>query len=186
MKFLPQQIEEFAQKYFAAEARAESHTNHGLIFRTIDKKNLARECKLLLDSGIVENLHQLTTDLSHYNPRFEPSTHTTRLRSFAALVGIKYPLHKRWGADKPGSKALASVVHRTPAHGFDIRAELGSSFSKALVNGMTLSTIQNHATEVLVDCHNKVQVGKATTGLQELMRNTGMSASQIAQIAHAL
>jgi hypothetical protein len=51
---------------------------------------------------------------------------------------------------------------------------------------MSLNAIQNYAKEVLVDCHHKVQVSKATTGLQELMRNTGMTASQIAQLAHAL
>lgn len=178
---LPQQIEEFAQKYFAAQARAEVHSNHGLIFRTIDKKNLARDCKVLLDSGVVENLWQLTADLTRFDSSYAPGTHGNRLRNFAALVGIKFPNGNRATAVAP-----ASVVHRTPAHGFDIRVELGNSFSKALVSGMPLSTIQAHAKEVLVDCHNKVQVGKATDALQELMRNTGMSASQIAQLAQAL
>jgi hypothetical protein len=189
---LPQPINEFAQKYFAAESRASySHDGRRLSFRTVDKKALARECKVLLESGAVEHLHQLSTDLTSYNPTNPPETHTYRLNAFAEVVGIKYPRYKRPSASKAEPKASslatpAQVVHRAPAHGFDIREELGASFSKALVNGMTLSTIQAHAKEVLVDCHYKVQVGKATTGLQELMRNTGMTASQIAQIAHRL
>ena len=180
---LPQPIKEFAQKYFSAESRASGNVCRGVVFRTIDKKSLARECKVLLESGAVEHLNQLAIDLSTYQPGNPPSCHTYRLNAFAEVAGITYPRYKRPAAPKTASTVL---VHRSPSHGFDIRAELGASFAKALGNGMTLSTIQAHAKEVLVDCHYKVQVDKATTGLQELIRNTGISATQIAQIAHRL
>lgn len=183
---LPQPIKEFAQKYFAAESRAEVSHGNRLSFRTVDKKALARECKVLLDSGIVDNLNQLSHDLTSYNPSNPPESHTYRLNAFADVLGIKYPRYKRSTAPTVAQPvAVAPLVHRAPPR-FDIRAELGASFAKALDNGMTLNTLQTYAKEVLLDSHHKVQVGKATSVLQELMLNTGMTASQIAQIANRL
>lgn len=184
---LPRQIEEFAEKYFAAEERASDYQGAGRSFRVVDQKMLARECKLLLESGVVENMHQLTLDLSHYKPGVHPASHNTRLRNFAKCAGITYPRYE-W---QPKVKAApAPVVHRAPTHytapAQGIRAELTESFAKWLSSGVSLSALQAEAQEALVASNHKIQVGKVTNGLQDLMRTTGMTPGQLADIARNL
>ncbi|MNI57220.1 hypothetical protein D3C73_1122700 [compost metagenome] len=149
------------------------------MFRPVDKKALARECKVLLESGIVDHMRQLSIDLSNYKEGTPPATHVSRLNNFAKEIGLVYGPRKVVREEIRRPVVLATGP-------FDFRAELSTSFSKALRTGMPMATLMSHAQEVLVDCNYQVQAAKATTGLQELMRDTGMSASQIAQIAHAL
>lgn len=174
----PAQISEFALKYFAAESRAAKGVRRGLAFRTVDKKAIARECKVLLESGIADNVAQLAEDLSNFKPGNPPSCHIYRLTAFAEVAGVTYPRSKRpsptWLHDKPQVKT------------FDIRKELGASFQKALVSGMTMKTILGHANEVLIEANNEAQAGTVKLGLQALMRNTGLTAGQIADIAQGL
>lgn len=181
MSKIPSQIQEFAEKYFAAESRADI-CNSGKVFRAVDKKMIARECKFLLDSGVSENIRQLSQDLSNYKRGLLPSGHITRLYAFARYAGVVY------GPSKHPRQPAAStqVVHRAPSPAFDIRAALTSSFSTALSSGMSLHVLQSHAREALVDSNRQIQVSKATAGLQDLMRNTGMTASQIVDIATSL
>lgn len=183
MTKLPVAVETFAQKYFAAEARGLPRRGFGTTFRTKDKLILAAECKALLDSGAVDTLNQLSQDLEDYtdgdgHPRV---THTYRLNAFAKVAGIEYPMRAMAPAE-----ATPMVVHRTHAPAFGIRAELSESFAKWLEKGMSLSAIQAEAQEVLVACNHKVQVGKVTSNLQDLMRSTGMTAGQLADIARSL
>lgn len=181
MSKIPSQIQEFAEKYFAAEARADI-CNSGKVFRAIDKKMIARECKFLLASGASENIRQLSQDLSNYKRGLLPSGHITRLYAFARYAGVVYGPSKH--PHQPA--APAQVVRRAPSPAFDIRADLTASFSTALGNGMSLKALQSHARAALLDSNRQIQVSKVTAGLQDLMRNTGMNASQIAAIATSL
>lgn len=187
MTKLPVAVETFAQKYFAAEARGLPRRGFGTTFRTKDKLILAAECKALLDSGAVDTLNQLSQDLEDYtdgdgHPRV---THTYRLNAFAKLAGIEYPMRPM-----ERSAATPAVVHRAPTHYAvptqGIRAELAESFAKWLSSGMSLSALQAEAQEALVASNHKVQVGKVTTSLQDLMRTTGMTPGQLADIARSL
>lgn len=187
MTKLPVEIENFAKKYFAAEARAVHREDFGLSFHEKDKRTLAHECKAILASGIIGSMNKLSQVLEDYGNGHRV-THTYRLHAFAKAAGIKYPSIRE--VQEAAEKARKAVVHRTPTHStapaLSIRAELSASFQKWLSSGMTLASIQAEAQQVLVDCNHKLQVGKVTTGLHELMRNTGLTPNQLADIARSL
>lgn len=181
---LPQPIKEFAQKYFVAQDRAVVVPKYGTQFLKKDRKELARECKFLLESGGVENLHQLSIDLHSVRPTLTPGAHRGRLERFAKQYNIKFG--KAPKEAKVASKAQAPVLRKTAEVTTGIRAELSMSFQKWLAQGMSLNAIQAEAQEVLLDVNGKAQEARATSTLQDLMRNTGMTATQLAQIAGRL
>lgn len=181
---LPQPIKEFAQKYYIANDRATVMPNYGLQFQKKDRKELARECKFLLESGGVENLHQLAMDLHSVRPDLTPGAHRGRLERFAKQCNIKFGKAPKEARQvrvvAPVAVTLPSLAPKS------IRAELSMSFQKWLSQGMSLNTIQAEAQEVLLDVNGKVQEARATSTLQELIRTTGMTPSQISQLADRL
>lgn len=165
---LPVEVERFADQYFAAEKRGEK-TAIGVNFRKVDQKALALSCKALFETGAVENMNQLALDLLRKRPGQVKGTHAMRLNLFAKRSGVSY-------------KFSRAYVPRS----FDLKAALSQSIQKALQAGITLPVIKSQATEVIQEHTHRVLVTTATTRLQDLMRDTGLTREQLAKIAVTL
>lgn len=172
------EITEFAKHYFASEARAKAGRARGLCFRSIDKKELARECSQMLSSGSIDSITHLAHELESLSG-VSNRTHLTRLREFARTAGITYPSGRTTKCFPPVARAATSKVS-------DIRRELGNSFTKALRSGVTLINLQKQVNEVLLDCNKQQQESKVTDHLKNLMNSTGLTSSQLAEIANRL
>lgn len=179
MTKLPHQIEQFAQKYFAAQDIAGVTSGWGKSFRPVDKKALARECKVLLESGAVENLWQLANDLSRYKPGFQAITHVGRLNAFARHSNVVYGRYKAPHEAKP---AQPKVVATIPGPRFNPRPSLATAFIGALESGLTVKELSEHAQEALVFANRQVQKGRIATSLEELIRSSGLSRREVADI----
>lgn len=178
---LPKKIEDFAKRYFAAQDLAVTRVGEGKFFRPVDKKELARECKLLLESGESENLWQLAQDLRAYRPDYQAITHVNRLNAFARHANVVYGPRKIQAEARPQA-AAPKIVATIPTQAFSPRASLATAFIQALENGMSVKDLENHAQEVLVFANRQVQKGKIATSLEELIRSSGLSRREVAEI----
>lgn len=169
---LPVEVEQFAKDYFAAEARATLHPGDQKRFRPVDQKHLARNCKVLLDSGVVENMNQLTKDLVAYQDGNDHSTHHSRLKTFAKRSGITLTKQPRITYKRPGLK-----VERIP---FNLKSVLHSSFHEALRSGFTLTTLEEQVKEVFEEHSTRV---KQETRIQAIITKFGLSREQIVQLS---
>lgn len=181
MTKLPHKIEQFAQQYFAAQDRAESFGRTGKSFRSVDKKALARECKVLLESGECEHLWQLAQDLSEYQPGYQAITHVGRLNAFADHANVTYGRCKI-PAEAPVKRDVVAIRVDYPEMTYSPRSDLALTFCKALENGMSVKELENHAQEVLVFANRQVQKGKIATSLDELIRSSGLTRREVADI----
>lgn len=182
---LPMEVQEFAKDYFAAEDRAAA-TNKGRVFRTVDQKSLALKCKALLESGAVENMYQLSKDLTSYRAGNSPHTHTVRLNKFTSQSGVVLSVQKTYATAQVATKAKppAVAVVTTPQLSVsDLRKALDSSITKALNAGMSLRDIQEQAMGALSE---QTKLATATSRLQSLMRETGLSTTQLAEVVATL
>lgn len=171
---LPVEVERFAQEYFAAESRAASYSGGRKSFRSIDKKNLARSCKALFETGAIESMFQLTKDLANYKPGYSAAGHTARLASFAQTCGITYrkttPVQVK--KPKPEPKPL-----------FNLKAALHSNFHEALRSGFSLKVLQDQVTEVFEEHSAREQ---KESRVSALVRETGLSRVDLIKIANAM
>lgn len=181
MTKLPQQIEQFAQQYFAAQDRADSFGRTGKSFRSVDKKALARECKVLLESGACEHLWQLAQDLSAYKPGYQAITHVGRLNAFADHANVTYGRCPT-PAVAPVKRDVVAMRVDFPKMTYNPRSDIALTFCKALENGMSVKDLESHAQEALVFANRQVQKGKIASSLDELIRTSGLSRREVADI----
>ena len=178
---LPAEVQKFADFYFLCEDRAVQGIGK-VKFRKVDKGDLARSVKVLLETEQVESMDQLCKDLSAYRQGISYTGHYYRLSNFLKQTKVQVKLRR---GPRPGYRNAPKVVATLPV-GFDFRATFAEGLNRALKTGMSFRTLHDQASEVLADTAHTIQVKSVTGKLQGLLRESGMNRDQLAKIVSTL